>query len=136
MPIIPKLKKKKQRSKMALPSIGRDLNIISTNFLILGILLIVLNGLSTRRTLRVLNEGIYSASSIRAKMNSITETMQTEMSRIFQLSLKYAFLCLINPCARIFRMASTTKQKEMMVIMVSKMLFISPFDLPVWSYQL
>ena len=82
---------------MALPSIGRDLNIISTNFLILGILLIVLNGLSTRRTLRVLNEGIYSASSIRAKMNSITETMQTEMSRIFQLSLKYAFLCLINP---------------------------------------
>ena len=71
-----------------------------TNFLIVGNALILLSG---RRTRNVRNARTLNHDTSVISMIPVTTTTKSNQ---FQASRRYAFLCMINPCAKIFSIIS------------------------------
>ena len=88
------------RNITTLPRAGRDLIKAPINILILGIALILLNGL---RTLKVLIALKFEAPPYRPGSILIKAVTTTMKSNQFHPFLKYEFLCMMKPISTIFR---------------------------------
>ena len=100
IPIIPKSKNINDKNITTEPSLGIDMNSVDTSIRILGIALIDLKGLKTRKTLSDFRLGTLGK-------NSTNDTKTTIKSKTFHPSLIYEFLWVTKPIAIIFKAAST-----------------------------